>query len=156
MTIDLVTTPVTGGPQTGFTTPTYTLTVDSNPDFNGKQSVVSALGGTQTGATTHSASSPFSIAFFKPKAVKTLPKVDLNGGYSAGIPLNVYSFYVRKGAVPAANQVASQAWTKVQFGVPAGVDTYSPAEVRAMVSLVTGLLWNRAAGIGDTLTSSVM
>lgn len=156
MAIDLVTTPVTGSPQTGTTSPTFTLTVDSLPDFNGKQSVVSALGGTQPGVTTHSASSPFSIAFFKPKAVKTLPKVDLNGGYSAGIPVNVYSFYVRKGAVPAANQVAVSAWTKVQHGVPAGTDTYSPAEIRAMVSLTYGLLWNRSAGIGDTLVSSVM
>jgi hypothetical protein len=156
MSIDLVTTPVTGGPQTGFTSPTYTIAVDSNPDFNGKQSVVTALGGTQVGVTVHSASSPFSVAFFKPKVVRTLPKVDLNGGYSAGIPLNVYSFYVRKGAVPAANQVPVACWTKVQFGIPAGVDTYSPAEVRGMTSLVTGLMWNRASGLGDTLVSAVM
>jgi len=157
MTIDLLTTPVTGGPQTGFTAPTYPLLADSSPDFNGKQSVVSgSLGGTQVGVTTHSASSPFSVAFFKPKVVRTLPKVDINGGYSAGIPVNVYSFYFRKGAVPAANQVAALAWTKVQFGVPAGTDTYAPAEIRGMVSFVTGLLWNRAAGIGDTLVSSVM
>lgn len=156
MSVDLVTTPVTGGPQTGFTSPTYTIAVDSNPDFNGKQSVVTALGGTQVGVTAHSASSPFSVAFFKPKQVRTLPKVDLNGGYSAGIPLNVYSFYIRKGAVPAANQVPAVAWMKVQMGIPAGTDTYSPAEIRGMISLAAGLIWNRSSGLGDTLVSAVM
>lgn len=149
-------TPVTGGAQTGFTSPTYTIAVDSNPDYNGKQWVVTALGGTQTGVTTHSASSPFSIAFFKPKTLRVLPKVDINGGYSAGIPLNVYSFFIRKGAVPAANQVPALAWTKVQMAVPAGADVYSPAEMRAMASILVGTLNQLSAGIGDTLISSVM
>lgn len=155
MAIDLLTSPVTGGPQTGFTSPTYTIAVDSNPDYNGKQSVVTAVGGTQAGVTTHSASSPFSVAFFKPKAVQTLPKVNLNGAYTT-VPVNVYSFYLRKGVTPAANQVPVPAWIKIQFGVPAGSDTYDAANLRAMASLATGLLWNRASGIGDTLVSSTM
>lgn len=151
-----LTTPVTGGAQTGFTSPTYTIAADSNPDYNGKQWVVTALGGTQTGATVHSASSPFSVAFFKPKNVRVLPKVDLNGGYSAGVPLNVYSWFFRKGSVPAANQVATIGWTKVQHAVPAGSDTYSPAEIRAMASFVVGCLNQATSGLGDTLVSSVM
>jgi len=150
------TTPVTGGAQTGFTSPTYTIAADSNPDYNGKQWVVTALGGTQTGVTVHSASSPFSIAFFKPKSVRVLPRVDLNGGYSAGIPLNVYSFFLRKGSVPAANQIPTTGWIKCQMAVPAGSDTYSPAEVRGMTSLFVGVLNQISAGIGDTLVSSVM
>lgn len=149
-------TPVTGGAQTGFTAPTYTVAVDSNPDYNGKQWVVTALGGTQVGVTVHSASSPFSIAFFKPKQVRVLPKVDLNGGYSAGIPLNVYSFFLRKGSVPAANQVPVTGWTKVQLAVPAGSDVYSPAEIRGMASLLVGALTQLSAGIGDTLVTSTM
>lgn len=151
-----LTTPVTGGAQTGFTSPTYTIAADSNPDYNGKQWVVTALGGTQVGVSVHSASSPFSIAFFKPKNVRVLPKVDLNGGYSAGIPLNVYSFFIRKGSVPAANQVPAIGWTKVQMAVPAGSDTYSPAEIRGMASLLVGALNQVSAGIGDTLVTSVM
>jgi hypothetical protein len=152
-----LTTPVTGGAQTGFTAPTYPIIADSNPDYNGKQWVVSGtLGGTQVGVTTHSASSPFSVAFFKPKNVRVLPKVDLNGGYSAGVPLNVYSWFFRKGSVPAANQVAAIGWTKVQLAVPAGSDVYSPAEIRGMVSFVVGCLNQASAGLGDTLVSSVM
>jgi len=55
------TTPVTGGAQTGFTAPTYTLSVDTAPDINGKQHAVTALGGTQAGVTSHSVSNPFTV-----------------------------------------------------------------------------------------------
>lgn len=45
MTMNL-TTPLTGAAQTGFTAPTYTLTLDVNPAQNAKQWAVTALGGT--------------------------------------------------------------------------------------------------------------
>lgn len=54
-----LTSPITGAAQTGFTSPTYTLTSDLAPDNNGKQVAVTALGGTQVGVTTHSVAAPF-------------------------------------------------------------------------------------------------
>jgi len=150
-----LTTPVTGGAQTGFTAPTYTITADSNPDYNGKQWVVTGLGGTQTGVTVHTASSPFSVAFFKPKVVRVLGKPNLNG-FLSEVPTNVYSFYVRKGATPAANQPTANAWIKQQHGIPAGTDTYDAPNIRAMISLMVGVNTQVSAGLGDTLVSSVM
>lgn len=51
MTIAL-SSPVTGGAQTGFTSPTYTLTADTPPaGSGGKQYAATALGGTQAGVT---------------------------------------------------------------------------------------------------------
>jgi len=45
---------VTGGAQTGFTTPGYTVAADNPPDATtGKQWNVSAVPGTQTGARVH-------------------------------------------------------------------------------------------------------
>lgn len=53
--------PVTGGTQTGLTSPTYTLTADIAPSALGKQHAVTALGGTQTGVRTSSAADPFTV-----------------------------------------------------------------------------------------------
>jgi hypothetical protein len=45
-----VTSPITGGAQTGLTSPTYTVVTDTAPPGNpGKQVAVTALGGTQAG-----------------------------------------------------------------------------------------------------------
>jgi hypothetical protein len=59
-----LTTPITGTAQTGFTAPTYTIAADTAPVINSKQWVVTALGGTQTGASASLVSSPFTIAVF--------------------------------------------------------------------------------------------
>lgn len=55
----VLTTPVTGQPQTGFTSPTFTIAADTPPAVNAKQYVITALGGTQTGASASLVSSPF-------------------------------------------------------------------------------------------------
>jgi len=68
------TNPVTGAAQTGLTSPTYTLVADIAPDVNGRQWAVSALGGTQTGVRTHSASDPFTITVMRPKVFQSLGK----------------------------------------------------------------------------------
>lgn len=150
-----LTTPVTGGAQTGFTTPAFVIAADSNPDFNGKQWVATGFTGTMVGVTPHSASSPCSVAFYKPKNVRVLAKPNLNG-FLGEVPVNVYSFYFRKGATPAANQVPVVAYCKQLFGIPAGTDTYDAPNIRALASMVVGVNNQLSAGIGDTLVSSVM
>jgi len=149
--------PVTGGAQTGFTSPTYTLTADTvPPGANAKQWAVTGLGGTQTGATVHSVSKPFTLAFFKPVSLNMLPQAQVTSGVIKNIRNNVYKLITRKGAIPAANQVPALALIKTEISIPAGTDTFEPAELRAALSAHIGMLSQISAGIGDTATSGVM
>lgn len=148
--------PVTGAAQTGFTAPTYTLTQMSAPDINAKQWYVSALGGTQTGVTAHSAASPFTLTQFQPKVIQTLGPVNPVTGALARIPRNVYKTLVRKGGTPLANQPDSTIFVKVEIDCPAGVETYDSPELRAAVSLAVGVAWAQAAGLADGVVAGSM
>jgi len=151
-----LTSPVTGGAQTGFTSPTYTLTTDIAPDVNGKQWAVTALGGTQTGVTAHSVSSPFTISVFRPKVLRNLGQPNPVTGVVSNIPKNTYKVIVRKGAVPLAGQSPQIAMATMTMDVPAGTDTANPAEIRAMLSAGIGALWQISAGLGDTEVSGIL
>lgn len=155
MTIAL-TSPVTGAAQTGFTSPTYTLTTDSNPDWNGKQYAVTALGGTQTGVTSHSVASPFTISFFKPKVSRNLGKPNPVTGAVKDIPRNVYKQIVRKGVLILAGQPYQTMQITVIADVPAGADTADPSNVRAAFSAAAGALNQIASGFGDTAVSGIL
>jgi hypothetical protein len=147
--------PVTGLAQTGLTSPTYTLTADLAPDVNGKQYAVTALGGTQTGVTTHSAQSPFTATYWRPKVAKLLGALGLNGQYSS-VPVNTHKVLTRKGVTVAANQPASVLVIRTEIDVPAGAETYDAANVRAALSCHFGLLSAQSAGIGDTVVSNII
>lgn len=147
--------PVTGAAQTGFTAPTYTIVADVAPDVNGKQWAVSATGGTQVGVTTHTVSSPFSITYERPKALRALGNVGPNGVY-VNVPRNVHRLRVRKGVLVAANQAASIGLAEVTLSIPAGAETYDAANVRALVSALIGSLSQISAGIGDTVVTGTM
>jgi hypothetical protein len=148
--------PVTGGPQTGFTSPTYTLVSDTAPDATGRQYAVSAVGGTQTGATVHSASSPFTITFFRPKVFKTLSGRNGVTGEYLRVGKNQWKFIVRKGVTPAADQPYSQLNATLSIDVPSGSDTYDDANVRAALSMLIGVLWESSADIGDSVVSGIL
>lgn len=148
--------PVTGGAQTGLTSPTYTLTLDTAPDVNGKQHAVTALGGTQTGVRTHTVSDPFTVTFIRPKSPKTLPSANPVTGKYASIPRNTYGMIVRKGVQPAANLASEVCIARLYMDVPAGSDAYDAVNLRAMASLLVGLLSQQSAGIGDTLATGIL
>lgn len=148
--------PVTGGPQSGFTTPTYTIAVDTAPDVNGKQYAVTAVGGTQTGVTVHSLSSPFTITFWKPKTVKVLGKPNPTTGLITNVPRNVFKQVTRKGVTPAVNQPYQDMVVTVMIEEPAGADTYDAPNVKAALSCSFGIVWAQSQGIGDTVLSNVM
>lgn len=148
--------PVTGATVSGLTSPTYTHVVDVAPNINGKQYAVTALGGTQTGVDVNSVSKPFTLAFFRPPVLRTLPQANPVTGVIKNVPLNVYKMIVRKGAAPAVNQSIMVPKITVIFEVPAGVDTYEPEEVRALVSATAGLFWAQADGISQTLLTGVL
>lgn len=149
-------TPVTGGAQTGLTSPTYTLTLDVAPDVNGKQHAVTALGGTQTGVRTHSVSDPFTVTFNRPKNPRVLPSANPTTGRYGSIPRNTYTMIVRKGVNYAANQAPDLAVARLSVDVPAGSDNYDAVNIRAMFSLIAGILSQQSAGVGDTLVSGII
>lgn len=147
---------VTGAPQTNLTTPTYTMVADTPPGVNGKQGVISALGGTQTGVTVHSVSDPFTFSGFKPPQLKVLSVQSAVTGIATKVPVNRYKFIARKGAIPLVNNPYKVALCKLEIDVPAGTDSYSPAEIRAMLSMFIGYLWQNSAAIGDSVVSGTI
>jgi len=149
-------TPITGSAQTGLTTPTYTITADVAPNINGKQWAVTALGGTQTGVSTHTVSDPFTITFSRPSTFKALGKPDPVTGVVKSVPMNVYKGIVRKGMLPLAGQAYAVGLVRTEISIPAGADTYSAPELRAMLSAYIGAITQVSAGLGDTCASGII
>jgi hypothetical protein len=146
-----LTSPITGGPQTGFTSPTYTIVTDQAPTSLGKQVAVSALGGTQAGVTTHTVSSPFTINFVRPAVYKALGKPNPTTGLIKDVPRNTFKWIARKGMTPLAGQPIAIALGSVTLEIPAGCDTADAANVRALLSALFGAVWQQSAGCGDTM-----
>lgn len=140
---------ITGGAQTGFTTPGYTVSADNNPGNNGKQWIVSAITGTQTGVTAHSAADPFTIAFFKPLAYKVAAFVSTT--IFRKPPRNTYKCIVRKGVLVNSNFPKDIAIAQVVIDVPAGSESLDAANLRALMSSLCGALSQVSSGFGDTL-----
>ncbi|DAD51664.1 TPA_asm: coat protein [ssRNA phage Gephyllon.1_9] len=149
-------TPVTGAAVAVFTSPTYTITADVAPSINGKQYAVTALGGTQANVDVNSVSKPFTISFFRPVVLRTLPQANPVTGIIKNVPMNTYKLITRKGAQPAASQVNMTARITTTIEVPAGTDTYEPEEIKAMISAHFGTGWAQASGIADTVTTGVL
>lgn len=148
--------PATGATVTGLTSPTYTLLADTAPNINGKQYAVSALGGTQTSVDVNSVSKPFTISFFRPPVLRTLPQANPVTGVIKNVPINTYKFLTRKGAAPAVNQSIMVPKITTTIEVPAGVDTYEPEEIRAMISAHFGIGWAEASNISVTVLTGVL
>jgi hypothetical protein len=147
--------PVTGGPITGFTSPTYTLVADTPPDVNGKAYAVSALGGTQTGVVISSASVPFTLLFQRPKIIRTLQALNGNGALPS-VPMNEYALSVYKGVVPLAGQPAVKALLRLAMRAPAGADAADKANLLAALSLLAGVLWEQSNEIGDSIIAGTL
>lgn len=151
-----LTTPVTGQPQTGLTSPTYTIVADTPPDATARQYAVTALGGTQAGVTPSSVSSPFTTSMFRPKNYQFLGKPNPTTGLIARVPKNVYKVITRKGVTPLAGQPIAGLLITTVIEVPAGADLADPASVRAALSMHLGSLAQASAGIGDTVVQGVL
>jgi hypothetical protein len=149
------TSPVTGGAQTGFTSPTYTIALDRAPSPLAVQYAVTAIGGTQVGVDVSSGSRPFTYTFTKPAVVRSLPPVDASG-VVRNVPRNTYTWLFRKGVTPLSGQQSIPAQARLQIEVPAGADLADAAGLRALTSLMIGVLNQNSAGLGDTLISNVV
>jgi hypothetical protein len=152
-----VTSPITGQPQTGLTSPTYTVIADNAPPGNpGKQSAVSALGGTQTGVTTHTVASPFTLNFTRPGVLKVLGSPNPVTGVINSVPNNTYKLITRKGVTPLAGQPFRVLNITTTIDVPAGADTADAANIRAALSAHFGALVQQSAGFGDLTINGVL
>lgn len=146
------TSPLPGGSQTGWTAPTYTLTADTPPADNpsGKQWMVTALGGTQAGVIAHSVAAPFTLTVMKPKVLRQLGTPNPVTGVVKSVPRNTYQVLVRKGVLPLAGQPYQTMIVRCTIEVPAGADIADPQNVKAAIAAMSGALWDRSAGLGDT------
>lgn len=152
-----LTTPVTGGPQTGLTSPTYTVALDTAPSNSGKQYAVTALGGTQAGVTVHSPANPFTITIVKPPIWKMAPVPNPTTGMVKEAPKNKIKILVRKGAPVITGTSPQLMIANLEIAVPAGAETVSPQEVRAALSLLFGAAYTQlSAGVGDLAVTGIM
>lgn len=145
----------TGGAQTGFTSPIFTLVDDTAPTVNGKQKAVSAIGGSGFTASANSISKPFTATFYKPVSPRSIPAINPLSGARGSIPNNQYKLVVRKGGLAAAD-VPVTAVARLTIDIPAGMDSYNPDEVRAMISFLVGVLSEESADLGDTVVTGVL
>lgn len=151
-----LTSPITGGAQTGLTSPTYTISADVAPTNTGKQYAVTALGGTQTSVdASSSVSRPFTVTLSRPATFKSLGPVDPVTGALRSVPRNTFTVIVRKGVTPLAGQSAVPLLAKLTIDVPAGADIADAPNVRAAMSLLVGALNQVSAGLGDTIITGV-
>lgn len=147
---------ITGGAQTGFTTPGYTTVVDTPVDVNSKQVAVTAITGTQAGVDAHSVARPFTISATRPKQFQVLGKPNPVTGVIGSVPKNIYKVLTRKGVTVLTGQPSQVALVRTEIEVPAGSDIADPANLRAAISAQIGVLTSIAAGLGDTLVNGVM
>jgi len=152
MTIS-VSSPVTGAPVTGLTSPTYSFTADQAPNTNSKQWYVSAIGGTQTNvAASSTASSPWTVTFSRPAVLKTLNAVDVNGVIRQ-VGFNTFEYLMRKGFIPLTGQASRVANWKTTMPVLVGSDTADAPNVRAACSSYFGVGYQQATGLADSMIS---
>lgn len=150
-----LTSPITGGAQTGFTSPTYTIVQDTATDFNRKQYSVTALGGTQTGVTTASASAPFNVTLVRPKQLATLQATPNMTSVLGPVAKNRYLIHGRKAVTVLSGQPLQTADVRCEIAIPAGADVNDAANVRALLSAVIGALSQMSAGLGDTSVTGI-
>lgn len=147
---------LTGAPQTGFTSPTYTTTADLFPGNNGKQCAIIGVGGTQAGVLTHSVSRPFTLTVTRPSVNAVLGKPHPVTGLIAQFPRNKITVLTRHGVSVLAGQPIQMMIIRTEIEVPAGADVTDPANVLSSLSAHIGLLWNQSSGIGDTTINGVL
>lgn len=154
MTLAL-TSPVTGGPQTGLTSPTYTIILGSAPDNNGVRYVVTALGGTQVGVSIAGASTPFDVTLVRPRNIAQLGVINPINGLVSNVANNVWYVTTRKSVVPLSGQQPIVAVIQTRISAPAGSDAADAPNLRAMLSLHFGACWQASLGVGDSVITGI-
>jgi hypothetical protein len=131
------------------------MVADTAPAPNAKQHIVSALGGTQGTATAHSISNPFTATYYRPAVLQRLPVANPVTGLRGAVPNNLHRLLVRKGGNAAAG-VPVTAIADIGIRMPAGMETYSPDEVKAFFSFLSGLIVEELDDIYDTIVTGAL
>jgi hypothetical protein len=145
---------ITGGAQTGLTSPTYTLVVGIPPDASSRAYDVTTLGGTQTNVRVSIAGDPFQVVMRASRYQSLPPKNPVNGSYG-NIPLNRIEVLGRKGVYVDSSNTLREARIRVIAELPAGCESADAVNVRALASLMIGLLNEESADYGDTLITRI-
>jgi len=154
MTISI--TDITGGAQTGLTSPTYTIVADTPPPgTKGKQYAVSALGGTQSGVEANAIGRPFTVTYSGPVTPKGPPVTSVTTGQPIAVPRNTHKLIVRKGVEVVTGYFVPMNIT-IQIDVPAGAEIKDPESIRAGLSAAVGALGQISSGLGDTLVTGTI
>lgn len=136
-----LTSPVTGSAVTGFTSPTYTLTEDSAGKSYAKQWAVTALGGTQPGSVdVHSISTPWTVTVERPANFRGVGTPNPVTGTLGVQPRNVFKVRFRKGMLPLSGQADQISNCELRIPIVAGADSADPENIRALFSLMGGIL----------------
>jgi len=145
---------IAGTPLTGFATPVFTQVDDTPPVLSAKQKTVTSMTGMGT-ATPNTAASPFTSTFHKPNPLKGLPAANPVTGLRASIPINQYKWIVRKGCFVSAG-VPALITSRLLLDLPAGVESYNPDEVKALVAYLSGTLIEEINDLVDTLLTGTL
>lgn len=145
---------ITGGAQTGLTTPTFTLASDLAPDANSRQYVVTALGGTQTGVRANTNGDPFTATVRK-APYKALPAKNPVTGSYGNVPLNRVEILCRKGMEIDSSATLRVGNIRVIAEIPAGAEQNDPENIRALCSFAIGLLNEESQDYGDSLVAGI-
>jgi hypothetical protein len=145
---------ITGAALSGFTTPTYVQVQDTAPVQNAKQTTVTSLTGTLS-ATANSASRPFTSTFYRPVSLIAPPTPNPVTGAYGQIRNNEYKHIVRKGGLIALNAPCTAIYQSF-WKIPAGMETYTPDDVKALVDYVIGLLVEEKNDLYETLATGVL
>lgn len=148
--------PVSGPNIAALSSPTFGLTLDSPPSTNGKQYVVSTVGGTATNVTVHKASEPFTLSAFKPQTTKVLPPVNPVTGALPSVGNNVYTVITRKSVEVMADQTPRLMIIRTEISVPAGAEVNDLPNVAAALSCHLGAIYAEASDIGSLVQDGVL
>lgn len=146
---------IAGSAITGFTSPTMTLVGDGASSSLARRHVVSAYGGTVGSARANSVAYPFNVEFRKPATVNRVPAANPLTGVRPSIPLNSWVLRTQKGGDAASGSpVLAQARTYLD--IPAGMETQSPDDLKALLSFHVGLLVEELNDILDSLQTGTL
>lgn len=146
---------ITGGAVTTFTSPVFVQVDDIPPSVNAKQKTVTSITGTVGTASPNTVSEPFTATFYKPSAIKQIPAPNPVSGLRGQVPNNQYRLVVRKGG-EAATGVPVVAIARLSLDIPAGMDSFDPDNVRALISYLVGVLTEESADLADTCLTGVV
>lgn len=140
---------VTGSAVTGLTSPTFTLAADTAPESNGKQGLVSALGGTQSSVQAHTLSMPFTLMYAKPRVFNSNQNV-----LGSKVQMNKHTLIARKGLLcDTSSTVPKIGLIRTSFEIPVGAETNDTNSVKSMISAYAGWLHTHVDEVATAITS---